>query len=332
MFGAFRFVLATLVVWNHLFGAPFSGYMAVFGFYCLSGYLMTAIVNGPYADGLAGFARYIGNRALRIYPAYLAVVALVAAVMLLWPEGAGSQFNPQVFELQHFLPGIMIIGLFPNGPSFIAPAWTLHVELLHYIAIAALLGRSRLMTVLWFVAALDLRMFGPALGGLPLDYFYFSALGSSLPFAAGAMIWQFRKALPDSNLGLGLVAGAIFVAVAGVMNKEVGHSGGLNVGLVFVVVIIIALRDLPQRGPDRLLGALAYPVYLLHGPMARIVWGLTGSTGLVANVISVLATLAAAYLMVAFIDRPIEQIRTSLRHRRAHGALSQITDNAIAKP
>lgn len=45
MFGSFRTLLALGVVISHLGSAPYMGTYAVFGFYALSGYLMTLIMH-----------------------------------------------------------------------------------------------------------------------------------------------------------------------------------------------------------------------------------------------------------------------------------------------
>ena len=100
MFGTFRLMLALMVVYSHFAGGGLGGPVAVFGFFCLSGYLMTKIVNESYSDGVIGFFRYLSNRALRIYPAYYAAIVFAAAVLLLWPmearTAAGWYRFPQV--------------------------------------------------------------------------------------------------------------------------------------------------------------------------------------------------------------------------------------------
>ena len=88
MFGTFRLLLALMVVQSHFAGGALGGPVAVFGFFCLSGYLMTKIVNETYSDGVGGYLRFLGNRALRIYPAYYAAVVFAAVVLMLWPNAA----------------------------------------------------------------------------------------------------------------------------------------------------------------------------------------------------------------------------------------------------
>lgn len=70
MFGFYRVYLALLVVAHHLGGLTGLGSYAVFGFYMLSGYLMTFIMCRNYHHTTTGFLKYSLNRFLRIYPTY----------------------------------------------------------------------------------------------------------------------------------------------------------------------------------------------------------------------------------------------------------------------
>ena len=78
MFGTYRYCLAHLVVLTHLASWPGVGSYAVFGFYMLSGFLMSLILNERYGFSLQGLRGYAANRALRIYPPYLFVLAATA--------------------------------------------------------------------------------------------------------------------------------------------------------------------------------------------------------------------------------------------------------------
>src|SRR5436305_1931213 len=80
--GYLRFYLATSVfVWH--FASRWTGtfmfsFTAVFCFFIISGFYMSLILNGPYRT--AGLRAFYFNRALRLYPTYLA--ALLVAAML----------------------------------------------------------------------------------------------------------------------------------------------------------------------------------------------------------------------------------------------------------
>ena len=66
MFGIYRYGLALCVAISHLWAGTIGGpaAYAVWGFYCLSGYLMTLILNEKYGFSPRGVGRFAANRAL----------------------------------------------------------------------------------------------------------------------------------------------------------------------------------------------------------------------------------------------------------------------------
>ena len=82
-----RYVLAAIVVETHVWplGAAWAGQISVFAFYTLSGYLMTRILNERYGFTPYGTAAFAINRVLRLWPAYIVVVALVLVALQICP-------------------------------------------------------------------------------------------------------------------------------------------------------------------------------------------------------------------------------------------------------
>jgi peptidoglycan/LPS O-acetylase OafA/YrhL len=312
MFGTFRFMLAMMVVHSHFSGGGLAGPVAVFGFFCLSGYLMTRIVNETYSDGLSGYLRYLGNRALRIYPAYYAALAIATGVVLLWPVEARTAAGWYALP-RDWLSTIAIFGLQPRSPILVIPAWSLHVELIHYILIGAVLGRSRRLTSLWFVCALAIPFVAMLLGGLSFDWLYFSAFGSSVAFAAGAMIYQFRDKLPSLSPSLAVMACIVLIYLGLNMSVEVAGAGGLHASIILTAVAIVGLKEMTIRRWDSVLGDLAYPVFLVHIPCRAAMSGLLGRTNIWVDVAAVGATIVLSYLIVALVERPLSTIRNKLR-------------------
>src|SRR5262245_39518218 len=111
MFGAYRYVLAIMVVACHLRLSYHLGPYAVFAFYVLSGYLMTLVLNETYGFSRKGIARYLTNRALRIYPPYLAI-ALIAAVVILAAPEATQNLNPKLQIPQSLIGWIRNLAIF----------------------------------------------------------------------------------------------------------------------------------------------------------------------------------------------------------------------------
>jgi peptidoglycan/LPS O-acetylase OafA/YrhL len=82
-----RYILATMVAQTHLWplGAAWTGNIAVFAFYTLSGYLMTRVLNERYGFSARGTVAFLLNRVLRLWPAYLAILGLTLIALSFLP-------------------------------------------------------------------------------------------------------------------------------------------------------------------------------------------------------------------------------------------------------
>jgi peptidoglycan/LPS O-acetylase OafA/YrhL len=82
-----RYVLALIAVEVHLWplGASWTGHVAVFAFYTLSGYLMTKVLNESYGFSTWGTVTFLINRVLRLWPAYFAILGLTLTALLFLP-------------------------------------------------------------------------------------------------------------------------------------------------------------------------------------------------------------------------------------------------------
>ena len=81
MFGSFRFILALMVLTTHIGGIEVVAGIAVWGFFMLSGFLMTAILNNKYGFSPVGLVYYAKSRAMRLLPTYWFSVILTAIII-----------------------------------------------------------------------------------------------------------------------------------------------------------------------------------------------------------------------------------------------------------
>ncbi len=217
-FDLLRFVAATLVLVDHssaLTGrpghsGPFAyetlGGFAVAVFFIISGFLVAA--SWERAPRPGAFAL---KRALRIVPAYAAVVAFAALVLgpLMTELAPGAYFRSPVtwayfrnlgfVELHYSLPGVFTHNPFPNAVN--GSIWTLPIEVSMYIALAAL-GCMGLMTrpaVSVLVAALAVGWLGWGAEASAAPPLYFDVLPTgytlhlALWFFAGSALWLWRE-------------------------------------------------------------------------------------------------------------------------------------------
>jgi peptidoglycan/LPS O-acetylase OafA/YrhL len=325
MLGFFRFYLALFVVYSHLAGDgrfKYAGGYAVFGFYIISGYLMTYLMNRRYGYSKSGMQQYAINRFLKIFPVYwlIAIVTLISLLSGFVSVHPAMRLPSTAHEI---FSNIFILGLSPSFDAagvtmarLVPPAWALHVELCFYIAIGLFLGRSKQIAVAWFAVA---SVYHAVAWGAGWER-YSSLMAASLPFSVGALIFHFGHRLsglvPRSELfALCLLFGyPALVLVAGYLPMSVEHVPAyLNIGVCAVLVVVLKdLRIAKFRRLDEFLGGLSYPIYLTHWLIGSL---LAWSTGTAISpklfVMSLPAVLVVSVAIARFIDRPLNSLRAT---------------------
>jgi peptidoglycan/LPS O-acetylase OafA/YrhL len=161
--------------WNPFWAVVYEGHTAVALFMVLSGFI--------FAYGAIGhrihYGRFIGNRFLRIYPLYLTMIFLAAAM------------DPQLYTLESFLSTVLPLADFQTLPSggMIALAWTVAVEFQFYLIfpfLLASLNEKPLKTVTGVImVSLALRVLACSLGTNPRDLSYWHLAGRIDQFTLG---------------------------------------------------------------------------------------------------------------------------------------------------
>ena len=156
MIGGIRFILASLVVLNHLWlpTANKLGAHAVTAFYVISGFLMSKVIHEVYGLSIGGgVAISWATDFCGIFPPYL--FFLVISLVLLWafPDSFGQTYSDMRFPetIGAMFSNITLVNLAYSPEVVIPPAWTLSVEFFFYIAMVLLLARARAIAVIWFV-------------------------------------------------------------------------------------------------------------------------------------------------------------------------------------
>lgn len=350
-FGAFRFLLAVLVMVHH-FGIELAspamaaaiaprvpGDVAVMAFFVLSGFIIFEAIDAFYAGRPLAF---LANRLLRIVPPYVA--ALVAAVAI---HAAILQATGRLYELDGkplgaaiFAPANLVANLFDIVPGigfmkltpayeFLWLAWTLRVELMFYAIVfvaAGLLARANgregfagRAGVAWAaVAALFLAL------GL-LSAFerapYTLQFAPYFVFGAAFYLWDRgrRGALAMALLCLPLIGVQFWDYNAGFFARHLprdraGHYALLAVCIgAFVFLALRRLNRLPRW--DRWLGDLSYPIYLNHLTMGVVFQSLGAARGWTTVLLAMAASVAMALLMHALVEARVKRWRDALRGR-----------------
>ncbi len=324
MFGLYRYGLAFCVAASHLWAGMIPGpaAYAVWGFYCLSGYLMTLILNEKYGFSPRGVVRFAVNRALRIYPGYYAVCVVMFLVLYFLPRQSET-FLPILKRPVSRMGWIYSLSLVstPDGQELLHGSRALRVELWYYVAIALGLGRGRRIAITWFAASLAYTVYLLATN-TPFGERYIFIPACSLAFSTGCLVYHLRDRIPRITTPWAAVAAASiwWLHVWFSLNIPGGPTGlGLYTSLAASVFAMITLMRLESKTLpgwmarlDQFAGNLSYPIYLCHWAVGILLTAaLPGTTR--ANPIVVLLGFplvnAGAYLIYRFVEHPLQALK-----------------------
>ena len=342
--GLLRFFLAFNVVAFHLWNAaaPGAGPVAVLGFFFVSGFLVTQIVQEVYS-GPGGAAAFVLNRLLRIVPPYLVALGLGLLAIRAFPAVALHVNNHLRWPANaaEWWPQVDIVGLNGSDVRVLPAAWTLGTELIFYAVIGLGTARSWRASVGLCLVSLPLAA-ACAWRLLPVP-FYGSVPGNGFVFALGALAYFHRAAWRIGPALFGFACVAWAMSLYGIPALEQSDLDTANLAgsvLPFAVILLFVVqREL--RGPRwvrlaRVLGGATYPLFLLHWAVSVVVsaWLFQGrasfdmqgaGAGAVYFAIVLSLALAVSLVFVQVVDRPIERLRRVVRsraRRAAAGALA----------
>ncbi len=330
MFGTYRTILALVVAIEHIGDTPMIGRCAVFGFYILSGYLMTLILHTSYGYSWQGFKLYSLNRILRIYPLYWAGCLLSIAIIL-WVgrefsrDYLGTMFLPR--NLESAIRNFLIFFSIRTTPRLVSPTWALSVELLFYFLIGIGISRTRKISLLWFINSIIYAVY-VNYANLDWNYRYYSVFAASLPFSTGALIYHYNKELTGFSIfqnkaTLPILAGIIlavfyFISPGSKVIRITGFY--FSYFLQSMMIISLSSRDIHPLIPssmDQWLGYFSYPIYLTHYQAGLIISKLTSlSRGdLKLLLLTIPLVLAISLILIYVIEYPFENLRRKLKQK-----------------
>ncbi|MBI3897899.1 MAG: acyltransferase [Gammaproteobacteria bacterium] len=351
MFGTYRILLALMVLSGHLAGVKGIGTYAVFGFYTLSGYLMTLIVQESYGYSRRGLFRYGMNRILRIYPMYWAA-CVVSIVIILWVGKSFSvTLHPGLYPPENVLSSLKNAFIFfPTGgyPRLVPPSWALTVELAFYALIGLGLSKNRRRVLMWLLLGVIYHVAINVLG-LGWKYKYNVLPAASLPFSLGALIYFYKADLLRLWKGLdhGFAPPVLILLI--LLNWYVGDITGLVFNLSFYVNLLLnaililsltnnrALLSMPTR-LDKRLGDYSYPIYLLHYQSGLLIMGVCATLGVNIGrpdwrlaLLAIPVACILAWILITAIERPIEIIRDRVKKGARQLRYQAIPNEAVVR-
>jgi peptidoglycan/LPS O-acetylase OafA/YrhL len=286
-----RYVLALIVADTHLWpiGFGWAGWQAVFAFYALSGYLMTRVLHQRYGFGPVGTASFLANRVLRLWPAYLVVVAGTALALHFLPLQNFFFSLTEPHTLLERTTAITILGQVGFDFPYLIPlsrlaptSWSLSIEIFCYCLLAFYFAK----TPVRLLALAALGVVGIALSTgycwlVPSPYYgpycfqnrYGVLQAGFIPFAAGGLAYLCRPQLRCwlaaywKWLVASLLAAEAVVAADLFASVTIGPFLGC-VGMVAALSFHGAERR-PSRAVD-FVGRASYHLFIAHVSIGAI--------------------------------------------------------------
>lgn len=333
MFGTLRVIFACMVLVCHLTDQYQIGTYAVFGFYIISGYLMTHIMHESYGYNINGRISFFLNRFLRLYPTYWVVIILSVLIIGFVGEDISQQYNKVMTipsDLTQWLSVLtmLYIAIFPNevAPNLAPATWAISVELFYYFCICIGASKTIFRVYIWLAVSIAYIAILQA-KGLNWPYYYFPVPAASLPFAIGALIY-FRKKEGFAPISEHWITSPAFLTtlfVAHGMTTLVYpdyFTLGFYVSLFISILLCYELAigrewTLISKKLDKAIGDYSYPIYLLHWQIGVLVcYMLYGRVftspdikGYAVSATSLCVCILLSWLLIKFIDKPIQKLK-----------------------
>ena len=316
--GSWRFFLAFLVVISHLYSGMMHGpaAYAVWGFFVLSGYLMTYIINEKYGIGADGIGRYAFNRFLRIVPQYwlCCLVGLAAFLVAQRFSVDLAPLNPEAY-----LPGKPVGYVYNFLLNPICEPQGRLVPVSH--ALATEIGAYCLIPIFCTDKKASFAIFGMSVvasleQGLSGESFvvrYTRLTTCMMAFSIGSLVYHHRQSL--AFLELPKVSIFFWALNCAVWFLKPGYPWnlGLYVSVVLSAWVTLSLSNQPQNKLSAYLGDLSYPIYLFHTAcaiMVAVAWGTwLDIKSLHFFLVAYIVTIIISMAVVHFFDRPIMRLK-----------------------
>lgn len=315
-FGTWRLFLACLVVFSHLWSGMIDGYAAyaVWGFFVLSGYLMTFVLTRKYGFEREGLAAYAFNRFLRIMPSYyIGVIFGVITIIALKNCVDLTRLNPQ-FAMPHgwgWLNPLTLLPVFHGGNLPVPVSGALATEVGMYLLMPFM---ARSPWTAWFaliVGVVANATIGFETSTFAVRYTYF--LTTLVAFSAGSLTCHYVARLKRfAAPGLALIAWTLHGLIWFYYDPW-PWTFGLYSSVLLSVWVLVSLDSRETSKIDKTLGDWSYPVYLLHTTVAAWLLPYFGyGRSLLFCLSALVLTLGASWLMVALVDRPLARKKWSV--------------------
>jgi peptidoglycan/LPS O-acetylase OafA/YrhL len=305
--------------------APAHAYLAVDFFFMLSGYVIAHAYDTRLNRNM-GLTAFLIIRLVRLYPLVvlgvgIGTIALLVGVNIvpgLTILGVLQAAAANIF----LLPATSLLNIRPLAFPTDSPLWSLAFEIwinVLYAATFRRLTRPVLIVSLLAGAALtswaSLR-YGSLNIGFTVAEFYLGSVRVLFPFVAGILLSRLGSVRRGSCVWCQFAAIPLIAAFAG-PDLSSGAYDAAAVIILFPMVVAAAAASSPAPWLDKIwgfLGAVSYPLYVLHFPFVVVLSNLTHRrhiTGIglyAAAGVTMLLTITIAIAALYLYDQPVRRL------------------------
>lgn len=339
-FDVLRLLLALSVMLVHvhiLSGAEELGFVdrlfnsrdAVFGFFVISGYLISM----SYGRSRS-VLDFVIKRGRRVLPGYVVVVLFCALVGTFWSSMSTAEYfrSKDLFRylaanltflnfLQPSLPGLFTEN--PYGAAVNGSLWSIRSELACYATVPVIswlvvkwsrIAGVRVAVVVAVLLSCSLLWMVERTGSTSLNLLKVSVADTGYCFALGVACWHYKELLAGRLL-LVLGAAAVVWLTVGLALPPWGETLCRPI-VVMLGIMFVGLR-VPYLGDWNRFGDLSYGIYIYHFP---VIQGIVASGGferspLLGMIMAVLVTMSLAVTSWHFVELP--WLRRDNHYRRS---------------
>jgi peptidoglycan/LPS O-acetylase OafA/YrhL len=297
------------------------GYLGVGVFFAVSGWCIARRARQAWKNGESE-TRFWTERAIRIFPVYW-----MALLLTLGLRAAATGFNHKAMVdvmpqgVWGWVGDFLLIQPYLGKTAYLLVSWSLVCELAYYVLSGLALGaRRRGISNRWILIAGFLLV---VVAGLAPAESRYKTLAYWPDFFAGAVAWHVSRRTGAGKWSFGLGGlGFILLAERSGWNEPF-HLTAIATALL---LLLVATHDLPRNrfvAALQALGAISYPLYLVHLPLisawnnlARRFIPAGSPVGLAVWLAGISLALALAWLVHRFCETPTERWRRTLFTRK----------------
>lgn len=356
--GLFRMILAMTIISSHMNFPQEGPYYFVFGefaavrlFFMISGFYMSLVFITKYSQCKNGASLFLSNRALRIYPAYFAILifAIISQSLIgrtsIYFTGESWSFPDFLLILSNiFIFGLSTVAAFftPIGTIVIGPAWTLGEEAIFYLLVPFIIFKRPFLIGCLFVFSLGLRFYfwsyDPVIFGFRGAAWSYSFFPTNLVFfLLGHIGYLIYSKIKNYEVARYLGITGVILLVAYIAQRSWAHGNAFlpildpyvftfkGYVFYFLMTLFIPFLFLLTRNSkvDRFIGNFSFSTYLLGTPVIFIFAHVDNNfqhlRPYIYNHLSIFIVIfTLAYCIHRVIEKPIERIR----ERRTNNSLT----------